>query len=970
MRQVRVLVIPVLAAILLSVCSTSGFAQSSPLSRYTYDNTLSLSFVDATGGTFVTSGDDSYNSISLPFTFNYDSTDYSVIYPGTNGYATFRSGYSTYGSFVGSTTIQEGVLPISADMYVNSGIYCTTTGSAPNRVFIIEWYNIRQYGGSTTTNVEVKLYESTNVIEYVYQQHGYSLGSASMQSGINGYAGAPWGFQYKATTTGSSSTPTADIRISPALNNIPARVTASPRTLDYSFVNTGNSATKCFTISAISGPGLGPIAIKTVSLSTNGDYTILPGGISVGDTIQPGTSRQTCVQFSPIAAGTRAGSVTIVTNGLDSGTVTINLTGIGVAPGISITDPDLFRKSRVRIGDSLMQCFTVNSSGTGPLTITSVQVQGANPDQYAVRSMPTGVIPAGETGTICVVYLPSYEGRPDAQIVVNSNALNSPTLRFQTYGVGVIPHFSFMLPDSSLATAATLRFDSVTLGQTVCKTQRIVNYGSDTLAIMRNYLSSNDADFVLTAITRGDTLIPPGQSRDVTICFTPLKEGLRVATVRFATNLPLTFPRPGRDTSQFVLSIQGTGVPFGQLSVAGTAIDSGIIGVSNCVMDTLRNTGSAELTVASWSVTGTDASEFTVSGATPPFTLKPGDMRVVTVCLTATQRGPRTAAIAVTGSSAGTPVNVTLPLLGYGLQVCASATPQTPFTSTPVLIGQSTTATVTVTNCGDVATVYDATVQQTGSDYSVAPAQSVMVPASGTATFTVTYAAHSMNTSNGTLHITGGTQVTPMDITLNAVGGGVTATSTAADAGDVAVGDCKDVTLQISNNGNVDWTPGTVSLSSGMYTFVSLNPAVIPAGQSGTLTLKFCPTAVGTTTTNVTFPGASPSPIGGFSATATGRGITSGVAETTEAEGFVLAQNYPNPTAAKSEIRFTAPGSAHVRIELLNLKGELVKVIEDSRVGQGEHSVSLDTHSLASGTYYYVLSSGSVRLARQLTVTK
>jgi hypothetical protein len=208
-----------------------------------------------------------------------------------------------------------------------------------------------------------------------------------------------------------------------------------------------------------------------------------------------------------------------------------------------------------------------------------------------------------------------------------------------------------------------------------------------------------------------------------------------------------------------------------------------------------------------------------------------------------------------------------------------------------------------------------------------------------------------------------------MDVTLGAVGGGVMATAANVDAGDVPVGSCKDVTMTVNNTGNIDWTPGNATVTSP-FTFVSLTPSVITAGSSGQLTVRFCPTSQTSSSTSVTFPSAAPAPIGGFTATITGRGIASSVAEITSADGFVLGQNYPNPVLGKSEIRFTMPTDALVRIELLDLSGHLVQTLEDSRMAAGEHSVTFNAHALASGTYYYVMTSGTTRLVRQMTVTK
>lgn len=960
------------AVAFLTTVSSAQYYQSR-LSGYA-SRSFTGTFTDATGGSSVntSSQDDGYAQFSLPFNFNFDNQAFSsgsTIEVSTNGFMRFGSfsNSACCSNWLGySSSYYNMVCLYSIDMYLNGGptIYYTVTGSAPRRCLVIEWPNIRRYGGSLTTDMELKLYETTNIIEYLYKDHDKAIGGTA---GIGANGGTTGGWQYY-TITNTSSTPSNDYQLYPPQPPQP-QLSVTTKLLNYGNLSTGQSLSKCVTISN-SGQAGSTLTVLGVVVGSNGDYSLDPGYPPVGTNLAVGQTATYCVTFSPIAAGSRSGTLQIQTNGADSGSASINLIGAGIAPSISYIDPGLFRKVRLRLGDSLQQCFQVTSTGTGPLTITSVTTTGLNADQFKVVSMPTQPIAPGSTGTICIQYNAAYEGRPDAQIVVNSNAINTPSFTLQTFATGILQHFAMVLPDSSLATTATLKFDSVAIGQTVCKIQYITNPGSDTLAILRNYLASADYDFTMTPLRSPDTLIAPGQTRAVNVCFTPLKEGIRVATIRFFTNIPRTFPRPGLDTSQFVLSVQGTGVPYGQLAVAGSAVDTGIIGMETCTTDTIRNTGSAALTVTSWSISGPEASEFTVTGATVPFTLQPGQTKIITVCFTATQRGLRSAEIVASGSTSGTPINVTLPLLGYGLQVCASAAPATAFTTTPVLIGQSQTATVTVTNCGDVPTTYSAVVNQPGTDYSVSPAQSTTIAPGSTASFTVTYNASTMGNAAGTLHITGGTAVTPMDVALGAVGGGVTATSTAGNAGDVMVGTCKDVTVSISNTGNVAWTPGTPTFSSTQYTFVSVAPTTIAAGQSGTLTVKFCPTTLGQDATTITFGSASPAPIGGFTATATGRGIANGVAETTEAHGFVLGQNYPNPATAKSDISFTTPGDAMVRIELLDIKGQLLDVLYDARIGAGDHKVTVDTHSLASGTYYYVLTSGTTRLVRQLTVTK
>ena len=110
-------------------------------------------------------------------------------------------------------------------------------GLAPNRVFIIEMNNIWWRNGATgklpTTSFEVKIYETTGVIEFLYHDHNLNMGStpANYNSiGLNGFNASADGlntinppppFVYQAypgygTYPGQASTPSTDIRWIPA----------------------------------------------------------------------------------------------------------------------------------------------------------------------------------------------------------------------------------------------------------------------------------------------------------------------------------------------------------------------------------------------------------------------------------------------------------------------------------------------------------------------------------------------------------------------------------------------------------------------------------------------------------------------------------------------------------------------------------------------------------------------------------
>jgi hypothetical protein len=215
--------------------------------------------------------------------------------------------------------------------------------------------------------------------------------------------------------------------------------------------------------------------------------------------------------------------------------------------------------------------------------------------------------------------------------------------------------------------------------------------------------------------------------------------------------------------------------------------------------------------------------------------------------------------------------------------------------------------------------------------------------------------------------------VTPMTIALGGVGSGVMATATSGDAGQVAKGECKDFTVTITNNGNVDWTPGALTITGANqadFTFVSLSPSTIAAGGSAILTVRFCPTTTSAEGATASFNAASPMPLAPFSIALSGTGQVNAVADIVRMNGYELGQNYPNPMHNSSDVVVTVPEESLVTLQLVDLTGHVVRTVTAERMSQGLHTVTIDATGLPSGTYYYILTSGSTRLMRQLIVTK
>lgn len=80
-----------------------------------------------------------------------------------------------------------------------------------------------------------------------------------------------------------------------------------------------------------------------------------------------------------------------------------------------------------------------------------------------------------------------------------------------------------------------------------------------------------------------------------------------------------------------------------------------------------------------------------------------------------------------------------------------------------------------------------------------------------------------------------------------------------------------------------------------------------------------------------------------------------------------LLQNYPNPFASQTTMRFALPASGPVKLGIYNLLGQRVKALVDGHYQVGHHTIALDASGLPSGPYFYVLEAAGKRIVRKMT---
>jgi spore coat protein A len=87
-------------------------------------------------------------------------------------------------------------------------------------------------------------------------------------------------------------------------------------------------------------------------------------------------------------------------------------------------------------------------------------------------------------------------------------------------------------------------------------------------------------------------------------------------------------------------------------------------------------------------------------------------------------------------------------------------------------------------------------------------------------------------------------------------------------------------------------------------------------------------------------------------------------------ESYALEQNYPNPFNPTTQIRFAMPEEGAVKLEVYNVKGQVVATLIDGVAPAGEHTVRLDATGLSSGVYFYRLTAGNFTQTKKMTLMK
>ncbi len=305
----------------------------------------------------ITADDNVITGVPIGFSFVYCGVTYTQLSANSNGFMSLANstlgGYPSYSNNsgnIGSIASGEGLLMPRWDDLNGSGktAYYVTTGTAPNRVFTFQWGdNSNGWGswsGSGEGMFQVKLFESSNVIQFLY---GAVTTTYSGNSATIGIASSTSNYQTlssagaTSTTTGFTTTLSGNI----AENSImtwtpPPFVSSSPATMSFS---TGTGTSSASEDASLVAYGL---TSGFVTVNAPANFEIFNGSTWVSSmnitTVPAGAGSYINTTFgvrftAPVTAGPYSGNVTLASAGATTQNIALSADALPMCSGTPLT---------------------------------------------------------------------------------------------------------------------------------------------------------------------------------------------------------------------------------------------------------------------------------------------------------------------------------------------------------------------------------------------------------------------------------------------------------------------------------------------------------------------------------------------------------------------------------------------------------------------------------------------------------
>ncbi len=649
----------------------------------------------------------------------------------------------------------------------------------------------------------------------------------------------------------------------------------APSTLIFTSQNV--STTSASQTATLTNTGTSNLSVT--SFTAAGDFAVSSSNCStLPKTVAAAGTCSFQVTFTPVASGTRNGTVTVV----DSvGTHVVTLTGTGAAPGVSLSATNYTFANQVVGTTSAGHAFTLTNNGTSSLTVTSVTASG---DFGATNTCVSGSpIAANGTCTITATFTPKVAGaRAGAITIVDGAGTQVSTLS----GTGTAPLVS--LSPTSLA------FGSQVVG-TASSSQSITLTNGGTSSLIISAVSTS-GDFAQTS--NCVTTVSAAGTCTVQVTFTPTATGSRTGAITVTDTLGTQ-----------VATLTGTGnAPGVGLSPASLTFTSQNIGVTSGAQTvTLTNTGSSNLTITSFSSDG-DFAVTSSNCSTLPKTVAAAGTCAFQITFTPAASGSRsgtvtiadsagTHVIALSGTGSAPGVNLSASSLTFGSQVVSTT---------------SASQSVTLTNNGTSSLVVSS-MSVTG-DFAQTN-NCATVTSGNTCTIQVTFAPTSAGTRNGSVNLVdnAGTQVITLSGNGTAPGVSLAPSSRAFGSQPVQSASAAQ-NIVLTNTGSSALTISSIT-AAGDFAQAN-NCLTVASGGTCTIQVTFTPATAGARVGSVNIVDTAGTQIATLSGAGTAPGVS--LSPTTLSFGSQVV----NTSSTSQSTTLSNTGSGNLAISSVTASGD------------------------------------------------
>jgi hypothetical protein len=213
----------------------------------------------------------------------------------------------------------------------------------------------------------------------------------------------------------------------------PPQLTISPTSVNFHNVVTGTSNSQPI---RLTNGGSGSLTITQANVTGAGFSTT---GLTLPKTVAAGGNTTFNLVFAPTTAGSRSGSVSLVSNAPNSPQA-IPLTGTGTtSTSLLGASPSSLSFGNVNVGSNSALTTTLTNSGNSTITISSVTVTGAG---FSGTGVTSGLmLTPNQTAVLTVTFAPTTAGTVNGTVSIASNATGSPTTVSLTgIGFSLSPH--------------------------------------------------------------------------------------------------------------------------------------------------------------------------------------------------------------------------------------------------------------------------------------------------------------------------------------------------------------------------------------------------------------------------------------------------------------------------------------------------------------------------------------------------